>query len=78
MRYGYRHKRMGSHKGEIANKKPGVLLRVHKSVVNPEAYKRNRFRSKEVVNWTGGDIPPHHIEVHQGGGRWKPLLDSGV
>jgi hypothetical protein len=69
MHYAYRP---NIHHPSDAKKLPGVLLRVHKKHVNPEAYGR-RARSDF---WAGQDISPDKIEVHQGGGKWKPLKDT--
>jgi RNA:NAD 2'-phosphotransferase (TPT1/KptA family) len=71
MRYGYRP---NLHHPSDAKKLSGVLLRVHKKHVDPEGYRRG-MRSDF---WTGQDIPPEHVEVHQGGGKWKPLRDYNV
>jgi hypothetical protein len=68
MQYGYRP---SLHHPSDSKKLHGVLLRVHKKHVDPEEYKRHS-RSREDF-WTGGDISPDKIEIHKGGGKWKPL-----
>ena len=70
MQYGYRP---SIHHYSDSKKLSGAVLRVHKKHVSPEGYER---RANSDFWKTGEDIPPEHIEIHQGGGKWKPLLDT--
>lgn len=81
MRYGYRpnihHTTAGAspeHPSGVG-KRPGVLLRVHKSVVDSEGYQNERrapWHPREDF-WTGpGDIKPEHIEMRHKG-QWKKI-----
>lgn len=69
MHYAYRP---SLHHPSDSKKLPGALLRVHKKHVNPEAYARNSRKREDF--WAGSDISPDKIQIHTGGGKWKPLL----
>ena len=68
MQYGYR---ANLHHPSESRKRPGVLLRVHKQHVDPEAWKRHAGGREDF--WTGpSDISVDKIEVRHGG-AWKKL-----
>ncbi len=68
MQYGYRP---NLHHSSEQSKRPGVLLRVPKSVVDLEAYQKGQRKFDDF--WTGpSEIGPEHIEMrHQG--AWNKL-----